>query len=82
MDEEGTAEVIGGSFSSGPQSDPSNRPETLLHHPPGSILLLSCLCASFFPGFTEDPSIWSGTAGSHPFRIPAALLPCEFVARA
>ncbi|KAK2500848.1 hypothetical protein MC885_001299 [Smutsia gigantea] len=25
----------------------------------------------------EDPGIWSCSAGSHPFWIPAALLPCE-----
>lgn len=71
----------GKALASGPWGDPSNRPETLLYHPPGSVLLLPCLHTSLFPGFTEDPGIWSGTAGNHPFWIPAALLPCESVAR-
>ena len=51
------------------------------HHRPASVLPLPCLYASLFPGFTEDPSLWSCPAGDHPFWIPASLLPCEFVAR-
>lgn len=59
-------------------------PKTGLRFSPTIVQALPSHCPAhmpLFPGFTEDPGLGSCPAGSHPFWNPAALLPCEFVAR-
>lgn len=61
----------------------SMTPKTGLRPSCTIVQALSFHCPAYTPlsGFTEDPGIWSCPAGNHPFWIPAAVLPCEFVAR-